>query len=192
VPSATAAVSARLGLTAAFLATAAFLFVASADGGGRAWNAYLAPASACAGSTDPSAAPAVQRRAVSCLINWARKRDRRAQLAPSTSLRRAAVLKGQKVVSCGELSHTPCGSDLVGPLKASGYRYASFGENLFAGPWGSISARDVVSAWLASPGHRENVLRPYFRDLGATFVRGQGLFNEGPEVVWVATFGSRR
>jgi uncharacterized protein YkwD len=192
VPSATAAVPARIGLTAVLLATLAFLFATPADGGARAWNAYLAPASACPGSTSASAPAGVQRRAVTCLINWARKRSGRAKLAPSTSLVRAASMKGERVASCGQLSHTPCGSDLIGPLKASGYRYTSFGENLYAGAAGSVTPRQVVTAWLQSAGHRENVLRPYFRDVGATFVQAQGLFNAGPEVVWVATFGSRR
>jgi uncharacterized protein YkwD len=198
VPPATAAAPARLGLvqlglTAVLLASLAALFVVNpADGGGRAWSAYLAPPAACKGATDASASPVVQRRAVACLINWARRQDRRARLSQSTSLQQAAGLKGQKVASCGELSHTPCGSDLIGPLKASGYRYASFGENLFVGPWGSVTPRDVVAAWLQSSGHRENVLRPYFRDVGAAFVRADGLVNDGPEVVWIATFGSKR
>ena len=193
VPSATAAAPARVGLTAALLATcAAFFFAGSADGGARAWNAYLAPASSCNGSTDAAASAVVQRRAVACLINWARKRDRRAKLSPSKSLARAAGMKGQKVASCGQFSHTPCGSDLTGPLKASGYSYASFGENLFVGTWGAVSARDVVAAWLQSAGHRENILRPSFRDVGAASVRAQGILGGGAEVVWVTTFGSKR
>lgn len=193
VPSITAAAPARLGMAAVLLASlATLLFVDTADGGSRAWSAYMAPAAACKGATDASAAPAVQRRAVACLINWARRQDRRARLSESKSLRRAAGLKGQKVAACGDFSHTPCGSDLIGPLKASGYRYASFGENLYAGPWGSVTPHDVVAAWLQSSGHRENMLRPYFRDVGAAFVRADGLVNDGPEVVWIATFGSKR
>jgi uncharacterized protein YkwD len=193
VPSTAAVVPARLGVTAVLLASlAALLVVNPADGGSRAWSAYLAPSAACKGATDASAAPAVQRRAVACLINWARRQDRRARLSESTSLRRAAGLKGQKVAACKELSHTPCGSDMIGPLKVSGYRYASFGENIFVGPWGSVTPRDVVSAWLQSPGHRDNILRPYFRDVGAAPVRAQGILNAGPEVVWTATFGSKR
>jgi uncharacterized protein YkwD len=194
VPSASAAAPARVGLTAALLATCAafFVFAGSADGGARAWNAYLAPASACKDSTDAAASLVVQRRAVACLINWARKQEGRAKLAPSNPLNRAAGMKGQKVASCGQFSHTPCGSDLTGPLKASGYPYASFGENLFVGSWGAVSAREVVTAWLQSQGHRENILRPYFRDVGAAAVRAQGLLGGGAEVVWVTTFGSQR
>lgn len=194
VASRTAAFPARTGITATLVATLAAFFLAAgpADGGARDASALLAPASACRNAADPAAGPEAQQRAVTCLINWARRQDRRTRLAPSRSLRTAAALKGQKVAACGQLSHTPCGTDVVGPLRESGYRYASFGENLYVGAWGVVSARDVVNAWLQSAGHRENMLRPYFRDVGVTFVRAQGIVNTGPEVVWVATFGSRR
>lgn len=193
VPSATAAVPARVGITAVLVAAvAAFAFASPADGGSRAWSAYLAPAGACKGSTDAGASAAAQQRAVACLMNWARVRANRGKLATSASLRRAAGLKGKKVASCHELSHTPCGSNLIGPLQASGYRYSSFGENLYVGPWGSVTPRDVVSAWLQSSGHRENILRPGFRHMGAALVRGEGILNEGAEAVWTATFASPR
>lgn len=193
VASASAAVPARVGLIAIlFAAMAAMLVAGPADGGARTAHAYLANASACKHSTDRSLAPAVQRRAVTCLINQARRQERRVRLSPDSSLQTAAGLKGQKVASCGQLSHTPCGTNLIGPLKASGYRYASFGENLYVGASGAVSAYDVVAAWLASAGHRENILRPNFRDVGVSFVRAQGILNSGPEVVWVATFGSQR
>ena len=77
-------------------------------------------------------------------------------------------------------------------MKAAGYRYARFGENLFAGTWGKYSARDVVNAWLQSPPHRANMLNARFRDLGAAPVRASGLLGGGDVVVWTATFGSRR
>ena len=190
---ATAAAPVRIGLTALlFAALAAFVVVGSADGGGRAWNAYLAPASACAGSTDRAASPAVQRRAVTCLVNWARARDRRGRLVQSFSVERAAGLKGRRVVACGQLSHTPCGSDLTAAIRAAGYRYSSFGENLYVGPVGSASARDVVSAWLQSPGHRANVLGAGFRDVGTALVRADSLLGDGQAVVWIAAFASPR
>jgi uncharacterized protein YkwD len=193
VPRASAAAPARVGLTAALFAVgAALLFVGTADGGAHASSVFLAPAGACQGAADPTASAAEQRRSVACLINWARRRDGHVRLSPSSSLDRAAGLKGKKVASCGQFSHTPCGSDLTAPLEASGYPYASFGENLFVGPWGRVSARDVVAAWLDSRGHRENLLRPSFRDLGVAFVRADGLLAGGAEVVWVTTLGTRR
>ena len=192
-PATAAAAPVRLVLLAITLASlAAFLVAGRADGAGRSWSAYLAPATACQGSTDPSASPSVQQRAIGCLVNWARAQDERGRLAQPAALRRAAALKARDVVSCGQLSHGPCGSDPTRSLRAAGYRYASFGENLFVGPAGEVSARDVVSAWLQSPPHRANVLRTVFRDFGTAPISADGLFGDGNAVVWIATFASPR
>jgi uncharacterized protein YkwD len=107
-------------------------------------------------------------------------------------LSRAAALKGKGVASCGQFSHTPCGTDVTAAVRASGYRYATFGENLFAGTWGQVTARDVLTAWLQSPPHRANVLNPSFRDVGAAPARASGLLGDGDAVVWTATFASPR
>jgi uncharacterized protein YkwD len=152
----------------------------------RPLGSYLAPAGVCAGSTDPAATPAVQRGAIACLVNWARRSAGRRWLAPSRSLQRAAVLKGRKVVACGALTHSPCGSDPLAPLRASGYPYASFGENLALGPRGQVTARDIVATWIVSPPHRANIFSAGFSNIGAALVgRSEGS-------VWVATFGSQR
>jgi uncharacterized protein YkwD len=190
----TAAVRARV-LAAAGLAAllaVALVVAGRADGAGTAWNAYLAPASACRSADDSAAPAAVQVRAVTCLVNWARTHDSRKRLVRRPALQLAATLKGERVASCGQFSHTPCGSAVTAAVHAAGYRYATFGENLFAGTWGQVSARDVVSAWLQSPEHRANILGPRFRDLGAAPVLAHGLLDGGDAVVWTATFGSRR
>jgi len=193
VTSVTAAAPVRLVATATALAfLAAVLIVGRADGAGHAWSAYLAPAGVCQAADDAAAAPAVQARAISCLVNWARAQDRRGRLTQRPALHRAAALKGQGVASCGQFSHTPCGTDVTAAVRASGYRYATFGENLYAGTWGQVSARDVLTAWIQSPAHRANVLDPSFRDVGAASARAHGLLGDGDAVVWTATFASPR
>ena len=169
-----------------------FLLAGQADGGTRAWSAYLAPAGTCRAADDTSASPAVQSRAVTCLVNWARKQERRSLLLQRSKLALASELKGQRVASCGQFSHTPCGADVTAAVRAAGYRFGAFGENLFVGTWGRISARDVVSAWLRSPPHRANVLGPHFRHLGAAPTRASGLLEGSEAVVWTATFASPR
>ena len=109
-----------------------------------------------------------------------------------SALQRAAALKGQRVASCGQFSHTPCGSAVTEAVNASGYRYARFGENLFAGTWGQFSARDVVTAWLQSPSHRATLLSPRFRHLGVAPVRASGLLDGTDAVVWTAAFAAPR
>jgi uncharacterized protein YkwD len=193
VTSAAASVPVRIGVIAFAVASMlAFLLVGRADGAGTAWSTYLAPDSACASASDASAPAAVQTRAVACLVNWARKHDGRKRLVRRSALQRAAALKGERVATCVQFSHTPCGSSVTAAVQAAGYRYATFGENLYAGTWGSVSARDVVLAWLESPAHRANMLSRSFRDLGAAPVRAHGLLGGGDAVVWTATFGSRR
>ena len=193
VTSARAAAPVRLiAISVAVVASLAFLVAGRADGASRSWSAYLAPESACRSASDPAASAAVQTSAVACLVNWARVQDRRARLVRRPALQRAAAMKGHRVASCGQFSHTPCGSAVTTAVRATGYRYATFGENLFAGTWGQVSARDVVAAWLESPSHRANILSPSFRDVGAAPVRAQGLLDGGDAVVWTATFASRR
>jgi uncharacterized protein YkwD len=99
-------------------------------------------------------------------------------------------MKGRVVVECGQFSHTPCGRDMASQVRASGYRFALFGENLYAGPWGDVSPREVVGAWLRSPAHRENLLSPAYRHLGVAPARAPGLLGTGESVLWTAAFAS--
>jgi uncharacterized protein YkwD len=168
----------------------ALAIVGTAGGAARSGIEYLAPVSACPGSTDRAASVGVQEGAVRCLVNWARARHRETRLSQSRSLHRAAALKGRGVVACRQISHTPCGSEVSATVRRAGYEFASFAENLYVGSFGAASAREVMSAWLQSPGHRENILHPGFRDLGTALVRADGVFYEGAAVVWIVTFAS--
>jgi uncharacterized protein YkwD len=193
VPRAAASTPARNGFVALLAATlAAFAFAGSANGGESAWSAYLAPASVCPGSADAGASAPAQIRSVTCLVNWARSQGGRSRLAQNPALTRAAAIKGRGVANCMQFSHTPCGGSFTESVDRAGYRYSSVAENLYAGPWGRVSARDVVAAWLKSSGHRANILRPGYRHVGAAPVRANGLLGNGVSVVWTATFASPR
>jgi uncharacterized protein YkwD len=155
-------------------------------------TAPLASGGTCLGADDPGAPTAVQQQAIACLVNVARSRASKARLATPPKLRKAAALKGQVVVSCGQLSHTPCGAAATESIQRAGYRYSWFGENLWLGTWGSFSARQVVNSWLGSPAHRANILRSGFTHFGVARVRANGVFGEPSTAVWVATFASPR
>ncbi len=49
----------------------------------------------------------------------------------------------------------------------AGYDYSYAGENLHAG---SSTAAGAIDGWMSSSGHRENILRPEFRELGVGYV----------------------
>lgn len=69
-------------------------------------------------------------------------------------------------------------------LEAAGYRnWTTVGENIAAGQW---SPEAVVAAWMASPGHRANILNPNYTEIGV------GLAHGGPYgVYWSQNFGAR-
>lgn len=192
VATAPAAVPTRVGLVLATALLAAFAYVASSDAAPGAASSYLAPASACPGADDANAAAEAQSKAITCLVNWARRRDGSAPLSTPSTVVKAAMLKGRGVASCKQFSHTPCGADVTSGIRGAGYSYGWFGENLFAGVWGQVSARTVVSAWLSSPPHKANILRPNYRHLGSARVRVSGLFGDSVSAVWVAAFATPR
>jgi len=175
----------------AIVLLAAMVAAAGAGATQSARNIRLASAR-CAGADQAAAPLAVQEQAIACLVNAVRRQAGRAPLATPSKLRRAATIKGQRVVSCGQFSHTPCGVSVTAAIRAAGYRYGWFGENLFAGTWGEFTPREVVECWLASAGHRANILRPGFRAIGTSRARAEGVFGEPQTAVWVATFASPR
>ena len=64
---------------------------------------------------------------------------------------------------------------------AFGYPFMKIGENLAAG---QLSVDEVMEAWMASPGHRANILDPDFTEIGLAVKLGGA---DGP--FWVQEFG---
>lgn len=75
---------------------------------------------------------------------------------------------------------SPTGRTPSEVIKAAGYQYIVIGENLALGNFKDDQA--LVQAWMDSPGHRENIMNPKFREIGIA-VR-QGTY-EGKKV-WLA------
>ena len=72
-------------------------------------------------------------------------------------------------------------------IKSSGYDYLYAGENLARG---FTSSTDVIDAWMQSPGHRENMLSPNYKDIGLAVVPGTLTGDE--TILVVEMFGNRR
>ena len=71
-----------------------------------------------------------------------------------------------------------------------GARGPAFGENLAWGTGRLASARSIVNAWMASPGHRANLLRPGWNRIGIGALSGRFLGQRGATVV-TADFAGR-
>jgi uncharacterized protein YkwD len=95
-------------------------------------------------------------------VNHARKAHRVRPLRVDFRLVRAARAHTITMLRIDVLTHGSFGARLA----SSGARGPRFGENLAFGTGSLGSARAVVRAWLASPDHRANLLRPGFRRIG--------------------------
>ena len=70
-------------------------------------------------------------------------------------------------------------------LVSLGYAgWSAVGENIAAG---YATPEDVVAGWMASPGHRANILSPNFSEIGIGVSAGGGQFG----TYWTQEFGAR-
>lgn len=74
----------------------------------------------------------------------------------------------------------PDGGDAESIAKTFDYEYLAIGENIALGNF--TGDADLVAAWMASPGHRENILSPHYTQIGVAAL--EGVF-EG-KTVWIA------
>ena len=101
------------------------------------------------------------------MVDITNQRRAEAGIAPlrvNSTLAAAAQRHAEDQASVDVMSHT--GTDGSNPgtrIQRSGYPVCAWGENVAAG-YGS--ATSVMGGWMASPGHRENILNPTFVDVG--------------------------
>jgi hypothetical protein len=103
--------------------------------------------------------------------NAARVKEEKPTLVLNDSLNKAAYLKAQNMFAEQYWAHTsPDGTPPWKWFSDVGYNYANAGENLAK----NFSNSDaVVSAWLSSPSHRDNVLKAEYQDVGFAVVNGE-------------------
>jgi len=153
--------------------------------------ADLAPSSSCKGSSDSAA----QERTMVCLLDWARAQHGLKPLRVVYQLNRSSMLKALAIVDCGEFSHTPCGKPFSATFDAVGYQGATsttYAENIAWGAGPAGSPRVVVSGWLNSPHHRENLLSPTWVEQGVAVLPVARFLGAKDVEVWVSEFGVRR
>ncbi len=85
---------------------------------------------------------------------------------------------------------SPGGSVLTDRLKAyTGWRL--IGENLAWGEGSRGTPRAIVAAWMASPGHRKNILNGRFTETGVGVVSGTPLGSRQASATYTAEYGTR-
>lgn len=161
---------------------------------------FVAIPAAALGAAEPRIAPADNLEAeVLDELNLVRLEYGRRQLRLHPRLTAAADQHTQEMVTSGFFSHTSADGRPAAARIKSFYRPRTarrpwtVGENLI---WKTsrLTARAAVAAWLASPGHRENLLAPAYREVGISAVRAlsaPGVYGRRPVVVITVDFGRR-
>ncbi len=104
------------------------------------------------------------------LTNQKRVENGLSTLTYNDKLAAAASAKAQHMFSNNYWAHyAPDGTAPWSFILGAGYQYTYAGENLAKN---FMFSSDVVDAWMNSPTHRENLLRPEYTDVGFAVVNG--------------------
>ncbi|MFA6376282.1 MAG: CAP domain-containing protein [Candidatus Paceibacterota bacterium] len=99
----------------------------------------------------------------------------------------AAANKVKDMFSRQYFEHmSPIGNNASYFVGETGYKYIIIGENLALGNYENDA--DLVKAWMDSPGHRENILKPGYKEIGVAV--GFGMFKGKKTWLAVQEFGT--
>jgi len=120
--------------------------------------------------------------------NKQREEQSLSTLTLSPTLSRAAEKKAKDMFEKGYWAHNaPDGATPWDFIHGEGYRYTYAGENLARD---FSYSKDVVDAWMASPSHRDNLMRPEYQEIGFAVVNGT--LNGSETTLVVQMFGTKR
>jgi uncharacterized protein YkwD len=128
-----------------------------------------------------------------CLTNYARSQSGLSPLSLNGTLTAAGNAKLEADIGCGVFSHEPCGEpfDTVFSVYTHGASAFQIGENIAWGTGTFGTPRSIMSAWLHSTGHRENILTADFKELGVGYLANQAFQGYAGAVLWSQQFGTR-
>jgi uncharacterized protein YkwD len=142
----------------------------------------VAAAGACAStSANPSSSNLrAMSSAIRCLLNAERAAKGLPALHSNGKLKRAAAAWARAMVARRFFAHEAGRSTVQSRIKKTGYIRGnwSLGENIAWGSGALATPQAIVNGWMHSPGHRANILRGQFKDIGIGIrlgAPGQGL-----------------
>jgi uncharacterized protein YkwD len=120
------------------------------------------------------------------LVNIEREKSGASPLVWCPLLAQVATKHSQDMVDRQFFDHdNPDGVTPDEREKNAGYDYTLSGENIAVG---QRTVREVMVAWMDSPGHRANILTPEFTHFGSGIARGN--FEGAKSIYWTQNFGA--
>jgi uncharacterized protein YkwD len=124
---------------------------------------------------------------VIALTNVEREQVGDETLNENAALTRAAQAKAEDMAAKGYFSHNgPDGKEPWEWIAEAGYSYRFAGENLAVK---FNDSKDVVNAWMGSPTHRANIVKPVYQEIGVGVA--QGTYEGSPATFVVQYFGTQ-
>jgi len=121
------------------------------------------------------------------LTNQYREQEGLNKLQSNARLTQAAINKAHDLLINQYFSHTsPEGKKFSQWIKEVDYKYFYVGENLAID---FTSSNEVFKAWLNSPTHKENIIKPQYQEIGVAVIEGK--YKNRPTLLVVQLFGSR-
>jgi hypothetical protein len=118
--------------------------------------------------------------------NSERVQNKVGTLTENAQLDAAAQAKANDMATKDYFAHqSPDGKQPWDFIAAAGYDYQYAGENLAVR---FVDSQDVVNAWMASPTHRANIVKPVYRDIGIGIA--QGIYKGSSATYVVQYFGT--
>ena len=130
-------------------------------------------------------AAVIQSEIVS-LTNSERAQNNIGEVKENALLDKAAQAKADDMAAKGYFSHVgPDGKEPWAWMDAAGYNYKYAGENLAVQ---FVDSKDLVDAWMKSPTHRANIVKPVYTEIGVGIT--QGVYKGQPATFVVQYFGT--
>ena len=128
----------------------------------------------------------IDQKTVIELTNKEREKKGLTKVVENEALNKAAAAKAANMFAENYWAHfAPSGKTPWDFITGAGYRFTFAGENLAKNFYESDQ---VVTAWMNSTTHRDNLLNPHYRDIGIAVV--EGVLNGQKTTLVVQEFGT--
>jgi uncharacterized protein YkwD len=106
------------------------------------------------------------------LTNQERKKDDKPALTLNADLSTLARAHSENMARQGKMEHKLDDKDVFDRLRDGKFKFRTAGENIAFGDDG-VTVPTIMKAWMESEGHRKNILRPEFTDIGVGIARAK-------------------
>jgi len=135
------------------------------------------------------------REAVLCLLNRERDQHGLPALDRNKKLQKAAQRHNERMDGTGCFSHECPGEPALGSrlddYLTGGLSAWGIGENCAWGTGETGTPEAIVQAWMASPGHRANILSRDWQEIGVGFSAGSPTSGNADAGIYTTDFGLR-